>query len=133
MVKQCPKCGHRIYEETRAPRRPSVDPSSLVDLPGLADGDQWVTVEQVGRELRVRPNSVHAMVSRNGFPKADYKWRGRNYWKRSTVDRWFKESRQVIMMPAEGWPERDPADASPRGKGGRFIKTVERVEIRFDS
>ncbi|GAA0985404.1 hypothetical protein GCM10009555_060830 [Acrocarpospora macrocephala] len=72
------------------------------------------------------------MVSRNMFPRADLKWRTRNYWKLSTVKRWWAESRQVLVMPPDGWPQGELSEAPPRGKGGRFIK-IESVEITFDS
>lgn len=122
---RCPKCNHPIYM-TSTTRKRSIDPSAFVDLPELSDGDRWLTKEQVAAKLGVRPGTVHSMTSRNRFPKAEQKWRGRNYWKLSTIESWLNEARQVDQEP-----EPYLAQTPPRGKGGRFIK-VEKVEIVID-
>ncbi|MEU4579456.1 helix-turn-helix domain-containing protein [Nonomuraea sp. NPDC023979] len=127
MVVQCPKCGHKIYQR-RTVRRRSIDPSALVERPPLLEEGGWLTTEQVAAELSIKPTSLASMISRKRFPKADYKWRRRNYWKPSTVQRWRQESRQIVFEPAGGWPHEVSSETPPRGEGGRFIK-IEAVEI----
>ncbi|MEV4352945.1 hypothetical protein [Nonomuraea sp. NPDC049625] len=128
MVVQCPKCGHKIYQRRPARRRP-IDPSALVERPPLLEEGDWLTTEQVAAELSIKPASLASMISRKRFPKADLKWRRRNYWKPSTVKRWQDEEFQrIVFMPADGWPQEEPSETPPRGEGGRFIK-IEAVEI----
>jgi hypothetical protein len=126
MAVQCPKCGHKIYQR-RTVRRRSIDPSALVERPPLEEGG-WLTTEQVAADLSIKPASLASMISRKAFPKADLKWRRRNYWKPSTVQRWREESRRVVFEPTGGWPQKESSETLPRGEGGRFIK-IETVEI----
>ncbi|MGC5010155.1 hypothetical protein ACLQ2R_05280 [Streptosporangium sp. DT93] len=122
---ECPDCGKRFYAPQAHRRKRSTDPSALVALPPLDEGDDWLTTEQVAAKLGIKPASLPSMVFQGRFPKADCKWRGRNYWKLSTL-----EYPQAEMMPPEGWPEIEPSDLPPRGGKGQFIK-IEKVEINF--
>lgn len=100
---QCPNCGHTIYQR-RTVRRRAIDPSVLGERPPLFEEGGWLTTEQVAADLHIKPNSLTSMVSRKAFPKADLKWRGRTYWRPSTVPRWWEESRRVVFDPPSDCP-----------------------------
>lgn len=128
---ECPKCHKKFYQRPK-PRRRYIDPTALTELPPLPEEEgDWRTTEQVAAELNIKPNSLLSMVSRQKFPKPDLKWRRRNYWKSSTVKRWWEESRQFVVRPPGGQPKVEPSQTPPRGKGGRFVK-ISKVEIIFE-
>jgi len=67
----------------------------------------WIGTADVARRVHREASTIRGWLARNGpkanpFPAPDMVYRGRSYWQKKTIDRWWARQRRIDRQPQGG-------------------------------